>query len=404
MRRPTEFRPRRVSRRLGPLFAMPAMLLLIAMAPGAGGQALRPLGWPGSAPAAALRFPGPAHGLYLVISAQHLRDIRAVAPKLAATLLARRTTIVLSPGPAALTGKRAALGTAFFTSYADFAGSSRGRTSTPPSCGAGWRARVPGCPRSSRSRPPRSRRAPPNCAPSPRPARSRPGPRTPRSADDDPPAGPRADDDRRSADRARVDARAQAAGDVRSWRGRRAVAGGRAGVDRRVHSGQRFLRRAREPLAPVLLPDGHAVRKVPEPAVQHGQGVQRPERHAVGQLGGEPAVDLESAAHGLVEVVAAEDHGEVAVQPPEDKGRDLVVVRARLPVVRLGDRHGPRLVPGHLLLQLARPPNHVVGDPVPVLGEGFLVPGLARLAGEVLEVGERRPGVAGLVPVDLLPA
>src|SRR6266536_3237608 len=90
MRRPTEFRPRRVSRRLGPLFAMPAMLLLIAMAPGAGGQALRPLGWPGSA--------------------------------LAATLLARRTTIVLSPGPAALTGKRAALGTAFFTSYADFAG------------------------------------------------------------------------------------------------------------------------------------------------------------------------------------------------------------------------------------------------------------------------------------------
>jgi len=122
MRRPTEFRPRRVSRRLGPLFAMPAMLLLIAMAPGAGGQALRPLGWPGSAPAAALRFPGPAHGLYLVISAQHLRDIRAVAPKLAATLLARRTTIVLSPGPAALTGKRAALGTAFFTSYADFAG------------------------------------------------------------------------------------------------------------------------------------------------------------------------------------------------------------------------------------------------------------------------------------------
>src|SRR5207253_9468820 len=83
------------------------------------------LGWPGSAPpgpAAMLRFSGPAHGLYLVISEQHLRDIRAVAPKLAATLLARRTTIVLSPGPTALTGKRAALGTAFVTSYADFAG------------------------------------------------------------------------------------------------------------------------------------------------------------------------------------------------------------------------------------------------------------------------------------------
>jgi len=125
MRRPTEFLPRRASGRLGRLFSAPAMLMLIAMALGAGGQSPRPLGWPGSAPggpAAMLRFSGPAHGPYLVISAQHLRDIQAVAPRLAAALLARRTTIVLSPGPAALTGKPAALGTAFFTSYADFIG------------------------------------------------------------------------------------------------------------------------------------------------------------------------------------------------------------------------------------------------------------------------------------------
>ena len=125
MRRPTEFLPRRVPRRLGRLFSAPAMLMLIAMALGAGGQSPRPLGWPGSAPGgptAMLRFSGPAHGPYLVISAQNLRDIRAVAPRLAATLLARRTTIVLSPGSPASTGKQAALGTAFFTSYAGFIG------------------------------------------------------------------------------------------------------------------------------------------------------------------------------------------------------------------------------------------------------------------------------------------
>ena len=118
MRRPTELPPRRVSRRLGLLSSAPTMLLLIAMVLGGG----RPAGWPGGAPATMLRFSGTAHGLYLVISGQHLRDIRAVAPRLAAKLLARRTTIVLAPGSSALTSPDAAVGTAFFTSYADFIG------------------------------------------------------------------------------------------------------------------------------------------------------------------------------------------------------------------------------------------------------------------------------------------
>jgi hypothetical protein len=111
-----------VTRRLGPVFAVPAMLLLIAMTPGAGGHLPRPPGWPGTGPpalATMLRFSPPAHGLYLVISGQHLRDIQLVAPRLAAELAASRTTIVLNP---ALTTNQAAVGTAFFTSYADFAG------------------------------------------------------------------------------------------------------------------------------------------------------------------------------------------------------------------------------------------------------------------------------------------
>lgn len=127
-RRPAGLRPRRAARRAGPLLPVPAMLVLAAIALGAGGQGPRPPGWPAAAPAgraAMLRFPGPARGPYLVISEQSLRDIRAVAPHLAATLLARRTTIVLSPGRAALTGGRAAVRTAFFTSYADFIGTLR---------------------------------------------------------------------------------------------------------------------------------------------------------------------------------------------------------------------------------------------------------------------------------------
>jgi len=124
MRRPKKLSLCSVSRRLGPLSFAPAMLLLAVMALGSGGQLLRPLGWPVSAPAPAtmLRFAGPAHGLYLVISAQHLHEIQAVAPRLAARLLARRTTIVLNPGSSALTPPRGAVGTAFFTSYAEFIG------------------------------------------------------------------------------------------------------------------------------------------------------------------------------------------------------------------------------------------------------------------------------------------
>jgi hypothetical protein len=121
MRRLTARSPRGVTRRLGPVFSVPAMLLLIAMTVGGGGP-LRPPGWPGSGPpalATMLRFSRPAHGPYLVISGQHLRDIQLVAPRLAAQLLARRTTIVLNP---VLTATRTAVGTAFFTSYADFAG------------------------------------------------------------------------------------------------------------------------------------------------------------------------------------------------------------------------------------------------------------------------------------------
>lgn len=125
MRRPTELSLRRLSRRLGPLFAAPTMLLLIAMALGGGTHLLGPLGWPGpgqAAPATMLPFSRPAHGLYLVISEQNLRDIQAVAPKLAAELLARRMTIVLTPGSSALTPPGGAVGTAFFTSYAQFIG------------------------------------------------------------------------------------------------------------------------------------------------------------------------------------------------------------------------------------------------------------------------------------------
>jgi hypothetical protein len=114
MRRPTKLQPRHVPRRLGPLLPVSAMLVLAAMVLGTGGLVPRPPGRPWAAPARG--------GPYLVISEQNLRDIRAVAPKLAATLLARRTTIVLSPGKAALTGGRAAVGTAFFTSYAHFLG------------------------------------------------------------------------------------------------------------------------------------------------------------------------------------------------------------------------------------------------------------------------------------------
>src|SRR5579859_2978859 len=127
MRRPTGLLPRRAPRRLGRLFWLPAMLVLVAMVLGTGGQVPRPAGRPRAAPGAPLRFSGPDHGPYLVISEQNLRDVQAVAPKLAATLLARRTTIVLSPGQAALTGGRAAVGTAFFTSYADFIGKLRRR-------------------------------------------------------------------------------------------------------------------------------------------------------------------------------------------------------------------------------------------------------------------------------------
>jgi len=118
MRRPTELSLRRVSSRLGPLFSAPTMLLLIAMVLDGG----HPAGWTGGAPATMLRFSGPAHGLYLVISAQQLRDIQAVAPRLAAKLLARRTTVVLTSGSSALTSPDAAVGTAFFTSYAEFIG------------------------------------------------------------------------------------------------------------------------------------------------------------------------------------------------------------------------------------------------------------------------------------------
>jgi hypothetical protein len=120
MRRPKELTLRSVSRRPGPLFFVPTMLLLLAMT--LGGGPLRPPGWQAAGPPTMLRFSRPAHGLYLVISEQHLRDIQAFAPQLAARLLARRTTIVLSPRPPALTGTRGALGTAFFTSYADFLG------------------------------------------------------------------------------------------------------------------------------------------------------------------------------------------------------------------------------------------------------------------------------------------
>jgi len=122
MRRLTARSRRGVTRRLGPVFAVPVMLLLIAITPGAGGQLPRPPGRPGSGPptlASMLRFSPPAHRLYLVISGQHLRDIQLVAPGLAAELRARRTTIVLNP---ASTTNQAAVGTALFTSYADFAG------------------------------------------------------------------------------------------------------------------------------------------------------------------------------------------------------------------------------------------------------------------------------------------
>jgi hypothetical protein len=125
--------PRARPRRLGPLFSAPTMLLLLAMTLGPGGDGLRPLGWPGNGsalPATVLRYSPPAHGFYLVISEQHLRDIQAVAPGLAAQLLARPTTIVLSAGSAALT-TRGAVRTAFFTSYADFLGKLR-RHAIPP--------------------------------------------------------------------------------------------------------------------------------------------------------------------------------------------------------------------------------------------------------------------------------
>jgi hypothetical protein len=123
--RPTELPRRRVPRRLGPL--LPTMLLLSALALGGG----RPLGWPGGATVTMQPFSGSPHGLYLVISGQHLRDIQAVAPRLAAKLLARRTTIVLAPGSPAVTAPGAAVGTAFFTSYAGFIGRLR-RHAIPP--------------------------------------------------------------------------------------------------------------------------------------------------------------------------------------------------------------------------------------------------------------------------------
>jgi hypothetical protein len=117
-RLPAELPLRRIPRRLGLLFSAPTMLLLIALVLGGG----RPAGWPGGAPATMLRFTGPAHGLYLVISEEHLRDLRAVAPRLVTKLLARRRTIVLAPGAPALTRPGAAVGTAFFTSYTEFLG------------------------------------------------------------------------------------------------------------------------------------------------------------------------------------------------------------------------------------------------------------------------------------------
>src|SRR5690242_13874377 len=64
MRRLPERLPRRVSR---PLLSVPTMLLLVAAVLG--------VGWPWAAPAgpaAMLRFSAPAHGPYLVISAEHL--------------------------------------------------------------------------------------------------------------------------------------------------------------------------------------------------------------------------------------------------------------------------------------------------------------------------------------------
>jgi hypothetical protein len=124
MRRPTEPSLRAIGRRLGPPLSTSAMFLLIAVVAGSGDQSLRPPGWPGAPAALAtmLRFSQPADGPYLVISGQHLRDIQQAAPRLATKLLARRTTIVLDPGPLGLTARKAAVGTEFFTSYADFLG------------------------------------------------------------------------------------------------------------------------------------------------------------------------------------------------------------------------------------------------------------------------------------------
>ena len=127
MHRPKEPSQRAIRRRLGPLLSVPAMLLLIAVAAGSGDQSLRSPGWPGrpAALATMLRFSRPADGPYLIISGQHLRDLQRAAPRLAAKLIARRTTIVLNPGPLELTAKKAAVGTEFFTSYADFTGKLR---------------------------------------------------------------------------------------------------------------------------------------------------------------------------------------------------------------------------------------------------------------------------------------
>lgn len=124
MRRPKEPSLRAIGRRLGPLLSAPAMLALIAVAAGSGDQA-QPLPGVAGGPVALatmLRYSRPADGPYLVISGQHLRDIQRAAPRLAARLLARRTTIVLNPGPLGLTAGKAALGTEFFTSYAGFLG------------------------------------------------------------------------------------------------------------------------------------------------------------------------------------------------------------------------------------------------------------------------------------------
>jgi hypothetical protein len=101
--------------------------LLIAIVLGGCRQA----GWPGGTPATTPRFSRPAHGLYLVISEEHLRDLRVVAPQLVAKLLARPTTIVLAPGPSALTRPGAAVGAALFTSYTEFIGMLR-RHAIPP--------------------------------------------------------------------------------------------------------------------------------------------------------------------------------------------------------------------------------------------------------------------------------